>query len=73
MVGFVLLGGLGLTRAMAGARFANFGSNIGSLAVYAFTGHIVVLAGLAMGAGAFSAPASAQTRPFAPARGSYAL
>jgi uncharacterized membrane protein YfcA len=33
MVALVALGGLGLIRAMAGARFANLGSNIGSLAV----------------------------------------
>lgn len=33
MIGFVVHTGFGLTRAMAGARFANFGSNIGSLAV----------------------------------------
>ena len=53
MIGFVVLAGFGLTRAMAGARFANFGSNVGSLALYALSGHIVVVAGLAMGAGAF--------------------
>jgi uncharacterized membrane protein YfcA len=53
MIGLVVLGGLGLTRAMAGARFANFGSNAGSLAVYALSGHIYVPAGLAMGVGAF--------------------
>ena len=38
---------------MAGARFANFGSNIGSLALYALSGHIFVPAGLTMGVGAF--------------------
>lgn len=54
MVGLVVLCGFGLTRAMAGARLANFGSNIGSLAVYALSGHIVVAAGLAMGLGAFA-------------------
>ena len=53
MIGFVVLAGFGLTRAMAGARFANFGSNVGSLAIYALSGRIVVVAGLAMGAGAF--------------------
>ena len=53
MIGFVVLAGFGLTRAIAGARFANFGSNVGSLALYALSGHIVVPAGLAMGAGAF--------------------
>jgi hypothetical protein len=53
MVALVVLCGFGLTRAMAGARFANFGSNIGSLAIYVLSGHIVVFAGLATGAGAF--------------------
>lgn len=54
MIGLVVLAGFGLTRAIAGARFANFGSNIGSLAVYALSGHIVPLAGLTMGVGAFA-------------------
>ncbi len=53
MIGFVVFAGFGLIRAMAGARFANFGSNIGSLMIYAVSGHILVAAGLAMGAGAF--------------------
>jgi len=53
MIGFVVLGGFGLTRAMAGARFANLGSNFGALLIYAMSGHILVPAGLAMGAGAF--------------------
>ncbi len=53
MVALVALCGFGLIRAMAGARFANFGSNVGSLALYAVSGHIVVSAGLAMGVGAF--------------------
>jgi uncharacterized protein len=53
MIGFVLLLGYGLTRAMAGARFANLGSNAGSLAVYALSGHIFVPAGLALGLGTF--------------------
>jgi len=39
---------------MAAARLANFGSNGGSLIVYALTGHIVVPAGLAVGIGAFA-------------------
>ena len=33
MVALVVLCGFGLTRAIAGARFANFGSNFGSLAL----------------------------------------
>ena len=53
MIGLVVLAGFGLIRAMAGARFANFGSNIGSLMIYALSGHIIVAAGLAMGAGGF--------------------
>jgi len=54
MVGLVVLCGFGLTRAMAGARLANLGSNIGSLAIYALSGHIVLAAGLAMGLGGFA-------------------
>lgn len=53
MIGFVLMLGYGLTGAMAGARFANLGSNAGSLAVYALSGHIFVPAGLALGFGTF--------------------
>jgi uncharacterized membrane protein YfcA len=53
MIALLTLAGCGLMAAMAGARFANFGSNLGSLAVYAFGGHIVVSAGLAVGLGAF--------------------
>ena len=52
-IGFVALVGFGVTRAIANARLANFASNIGGLAVYAFGGHIVVAAGLAMGLGQF--------------------
>jgi len=52
MIALLALAGSGLLAAMAGARFANFGSNFGSLAVYAFGGHIVVVAGLAVGIGA---------------------
>jgi uncharacterized membrane protein YfcA len=53
MVGLVVLVGFGLTRSIAGARLANFGSNLGALALYALSGHILVVVGLAMGAGAF--------------------
>jgi len=53
MIGLVFLVGLGIIPAMAGARSSNFGSNFGALVVYAMSGHIVVAAGLAMGAGAF--------------------
>jgi len=53
MIALVVLVGLGIIPAMAGARSSNFGSNFGALFVYAMSGHIVVAAGLAMGAGAF--------------------
>ena len=53
MIALLTLAGSGLIAAMAGARFANFGSNFGSLVVYAFGGHILVAAGLAVGVGAF--------------------
>jgi uncharacterized protein len=53
MIGLVVLVGFPIIPAMAGARSSNFGSNIGALVVYAVFGHIVVAAGLAMGAGAF--------------------
>ena len=53
MIALLTLAGCGLIAAMAGARVANFGSNLGSLAVYAFGGHILVAPALAVGAGAF--------------------
>jgi len=53
MIGFLALAGFGLIGAIAGARIANFGSNAGSLAVYALGGHIALAPGLAMGVGAF--------------------
>jgi hypothetical protein len=53
MIGFLALAGFGLIGAIASARIANFGSNAGSLAVYALAGHIAVAPGLAMGIGAF--------------------
>ena len=53
MIALLTLAGSGLIAAMAGARFANFGSNFGSLAIYAFGGHILIAAGLAVGLGAF--------------------
>lgn len=52
MIGFLALAGCGLIGAIASARIANFGSNVGSLAVYAVSGHIALAPGLAMGAGA---------------------
>jgi uncharacterized membrane protein YfcA len=53
MIGLVVLVGVGIIPAMAGARSSNFGSNLGALVVYAVSGQIVLAAGLAMGAGAF--------------------
>jgi uncharacterized protein len=53
MIALVVLVGLGIIPAMAGARSSNLGSNFGALVVYALAGHIVVAAGLAMGFGAF--------------------
>ncbi|MFZ1963862.1 MAG: TSUP family transporter [Roseiarcus sp.] len=53
MIGFFALAGFGLIGAIAAARIANFGSNAGSLAVYALGGHIALAPGLAMGLGAF--------------------
>ena len=53
MIALLRLGRAELVDALAGARLANFGSNIGSLTVYALGGHIVVMAGLAMGTGNF--------------------
>ncbi len=53
LVALVALVGLSLIPAMAAGRLSNFGSNVGSLFVYALAGHIVAPAGLAMGVGAF--------------------
>ena len=53
IIGFVALVGYGVTRAVANARLANFASNLGSLAIFALGGHIVLIAGLATGAGQF--------------------
>jgi len=51
MLGFMRFGGRRLIDSLPLARLANFGSNFGALLVYALTGHILVAAGLAMGAG----------------------
>ena len=48
MVGFAALAGFGAVRASAYTKLCNFGSNIGSFALYAFSGHVVWLAGLVM-------------------------
>lgn len=49
MLGFVLLAGFGLLRATAHTKTLNFASNIGSLAVFAFSGATWWVIGLAMG------------------------
>lgn len=48
MLGFVMLAGYGLTRATAHTKALNFASNLGSLAVFAFSGAILVWTGLLM-------------------------
>jgi uncharacterized membrane protein YfcA len=53
LIALVALVGLSLIPAMAAGRLSNFGSNTGSLIVYALAGHIILPAGLAMGVGAF--------------------
>ena len=51
MLGFVMLAGHGVLRATAHTKLLNFASNLGGLAVFAFSGHPVWLLGLLMGAG----------------------
>ena len=53
MVGFVTLLGLGVVRATAHTKLANAASNLGSLALFAASGHVVWPIGLAMAVGAF--------------------
>jgi len=53
MVGFVTLLGLGVVRATAHTKLANAASNVGALALFAASGHVVWAIGLAMAAGAF--------------------
>ncbi len=50
MLGFVLLAGHGMLKATAHTKFLNFASNLGSLIVFAFGGHILWALGLAMAA-----------------------
>ena len=50
MLAFVLLAGQGVLKATAHTKFLNFASNVGSLAVFAFGGHILWVTGLAMAA-----------------------
>lgn len=49
MLGFVLLAGYGLLRATAHTKTLNFASNIGSFAVFAWSGAVWWLVGLCMG------------------------
>lgn len=53
MIGFVTLLGLGVVRATAHTKLSNAASNLGSLALFAASGHVVWIVGLAMAAGAF--------------------
>ncbi|MDR1828024.1 MAG: TSUP family transporter [Methylobacteriaceae bacterium] len=53
MVGFVTLLGYGVTKATAHTKLLNFGSNFGSLAVFAVQGAFVVSIGVVMALGAF--------------------
>ena len=53
MIGFVELLGLGLVRAAARTKLANFASNIVGLATLAFSGHVRWTVGFAMGIGQF--------------------
>lgn len=50
MLGFVLLAGQGMLQATAHTKFLNFSSNLGSLIVFAFGGHILWALGLSMAA-----------------------
>lgn len=51
MLAFVALAGFGLARATAHTKVLNFTSNATSLLFFLFSGHIVWLAGLALGCG----------------------
>ena len=48
MLGFILLAGYGVLKATAHTKLLNFASNIGSLAVFAFSGAMWWAVGLAM-------------------------
>ncbi len=51
MMAFVLLGGFGILKATAHTKLLNFASNLGSLGVFAFSGAMWWVTGLAMAAG----------------------
>lgn len=48
MLAFVLLAGSGVLRATAQTKMLNFGSNVGSFAVFALSGHMMWAVGLGM-------------------------
>jgi uncharacterized membrane protein YfcA len=54
MLAFVTLLGMGVLRATVHTKFANAGSNLGSLAVFSALGAIDLKYGMAMAAGAFA-------------------
>lgn len=54
MLAFVTLLGMGVLRATVHTKFANAGSNLGSLAVFSALGAIDLTYGIAMAAGAFT-------------------
>ncbi|MGV1788937.1 TSUP family transporter [Rhizobium lusitanum] len=53
MLAFVTLAGFGLLKATAHTKLLNFGSNLGSLIVFIFSGAILWKVGLVMGLGQF--------------------
>ncbi|MGV1756342.1 TSUP family transporter [Rhizobium sp. A22-96] len=53
MLAFVTLAGFGLLKATAHTKLLNFGSNLGSLIVFIFSGAILWKVGLTMGLGQF--------------------
>jgi len=48
MLGFILLAGYGVLKATAHTKLLNFASNLGSLAVFAFSGAMWCAVGMAM-------------------------
>jgi uncharacterized membrane protein YfcA len=53
MLGFVLLLGYGVVKATAQTKLLNFTSNVASLSLFALSGHVAWVVGLAMGLGQF--------------------
>ena len=54
LLGFVVLRGFGIVKATAHTKLLNFTSNIASLLVFAMSGKVVWIVGLAMGVGQFA-------------------